>query len=576
MAKRYGGDAAGKRPALHVVTDVPRPNAATAQVHYFGLTRLVEMLQLCSPEDTVDIMRQRYVPVEHPSGMLGCVVTDQTSFAAAIAQNRRIVGWTRQQDLAAALQSVFATEIVDDASYGLSRAMPRLSADHQLTGSQIAFGAVATIMLLAGLWLYPRTGFPIAAIVCSLLFLSVTAVRAASLFHCPPNTVTDTVDLKDPQLPIYTILVPLFREIEVLDQLIPALQDINYPAAKLDIKLVLEQEDFATRRRIGALDLPVHFEILIVPRTSPQTKPKALNYALKFARGELVTVYDAEDIPDPGQLRMAAEAFAAAPQSLACLQARLAFYNSNENWLTRQFTIEYAALFDLLLPMLANCCLPMPLGGTSNHFRVSVLRRIGGWDAHNVTEDADLGLRLARFGWRVGVISSTTHEEANCQLDNWLNQRARWLKGWMQTWLVHMRSPLRLWQELGGVRFLISQTMMLGMIVTALLHPVFLAYAIWALISGAAFEAAPSIMSSLLMGFGLVVLATGYGFAIAAGAKALIKRGLGALLLSVAGMPLYWLLISLGGWLALWQLISSPHHWNKTRHGQSRVLCKVK
>jgi cellulose synthase/poly-beta-1,6-N-acetylglucosamine synthase-like glycosyltransferase len=541
-----------------------------AQVEFHDWQALIGHLNALDDGRLRDVLRQRYVPVELADGTAGCIVTDKGSYAAAIRQGRRIAGWTRQSDLVKALQAAFGERLVHSAARRLAVNMPMLSAERQLTIAQSLAGVVILQIVLAGVWFAPQTTFAVIAVICSMLFLCVAAVRAASLLH-KSKPVLMLATMRDEDLPVYTVIVPLFREVAVVEQLVAALMALDYPETKLDIKLVLEQEDIATRRAVSALTLPHHFELLVVPKTLPQTKPKALNYALQFARGELLAIYDAEDIPDPGQLRQAANTFAQAPFSLACLQARLAYYNSNENWLTRQFAIEYSALFDLMLPMLAHGNLPLPLGGTSNHFRTDVLRRVGGWDAHNVTEDADLGLRLARFGWRVGVIDSTTHEEANCRLDNWLQQRARWLKGWMQTWLVHMRAPARACRELGVWRFIVAQVLMLGMVVTALLHPVFLGFAVWAVSSGAAFSAT-TMMSSMLVGTGLVVLVTGYGFAIAAGAQGVVNRGLKPLRWSLFGMPVYWLLVSAGGWLALWQFIANPHYWNKTRHGLSRLM----
>ncbi len=541
------------------------------QVYYLDGRALTAVLSKLTGWQIRHVMRYRYVPV----GQTGCIVTDQRSYAAAISHNRTIAGWTRPRDLLQALHDLRSQSLVDEASRRLARDMPKFSAARLLSVPQAVVGALAGgLLVLAGV-LAPVATLIAVSIACSLLFLSVAAVRAASLLHVPlEEEAHDRIGLSDEALPDYTVVVPLFKEIEVVDQLVAALRAMNYPAGKLDIKLVLEQEDITMRRWVAQLQLPAHFEVLVVPSCSPQTKPKALNYALAFARGDLLAIYDAEDVPEPNQLRDAAEVFANAPASLACLQARLAYYNANENWLTRQFAIEYAALFDLLLPMLAHAGLPFPLGGTSNHFRISVLRKIGAWDPHNVTEDADLGLRLARLGWRVGVLRSTTYEEANCKLDNWLSQRARWLKGWMQTWLVHMRSPWLFWRELGPRGFLASQIMMLGMIVTALLHPVFLGFVIWVAVTGLPGGQAPTVGSALLIGFGLVVLVAGYGFAIAAGAKGLVNRGLADLSLSLASMPVYWLLISAGGWLALWQLVSQPHYWNKTAHGLSRFISK--
>ncbi|GAG06077.1 unnamed protein product, partial [marine sediment metagenome] len=198
----------------------------------------------------------------------------------------------------------------------------------------------------------------------------------------------------------------------MVEQLTGALRAIDYPASLLDIKLVFEEDDHETIDAVRALELPGYFEIIVVPPCNPRTKPKALNFALPFARGELLVIYDAEDIPDADQLRRAALAFHRAPEDLACMQAALAYYNADRNWLTRQFAIEYAGLFDVILPKLAISGLPVPLGGTSNHFRTAILREAGGWDPYNVTEDADLGIRLGRMGYRVEMLASTTLEEA--------------------------------------------------------------------------------------------------------------------------------------------------------------------
>jgi len=183
--------------------------------------------------------------------------------------------------------------------------------------------------------------------------------------------------------------------------------------------------------------------IIVVPDGQPRTKPKACNVGLRFAHGEFLVIYDAEDRPAPDQLRRAVAAFRAAPPEMVCLQARLSYWNVDENALTRFFTLEYAHWFDLMLDGLAALRLPIPLGGTSNHFRVQPLRMVGAWDPHNVTEDADLGLRVAAQGMTVSTLASTTLEEACCRPWPWIKQRTRWIKGYMQTALVHTRHPIR-------------------------------------------------------------------------------------------------------------------------------------
>ena len=244
-----------------------------------------------------------------------------------------------------------------------------------------------------------------------------------------------------------------------------------------EIKLILEAADAETIAAARALDLPGNVEILVVPDLHPRTKPKALNYALPLARGDYLVIYDAEDRPERDQLRKGIAAFRQGPPNLACVQAKLNLYNADDNWLTRQFTIEYGALFDGLLPALDRLRLPIPLGGTSNHFRVAALKWLMAWDPFNVTEDADLGTRLARSGYRCQVLSSTTFEEAPVRFASWLRQRTRWIKGYMQTWLVHMRQPAKLWRELGPAGFLGFQVMVGGTVLSALVHPWFYALA---------------------------------------------------------------------------------------------------
>ena len=261
----------------------------------------------------------------------------------------------------------------------------------------------------------------------------------------------------------------------VVGNLVAAIRALDYPPEKLDVKLVLEADDHETRRALARLDLGPPFTIITAPPLGPRTKPKALNAALPFARGSFTVVYDAEDVPEPDQLRRAFAAFTAADDRLACVQASLTIDNPADSWLARMFTASYAGQFDALLPGLAALRLPFPLGGSSNHFRTAVLRQVGGWDPYNVTEDADLGIRLHRLGYRCAALSSATYEEAPARFRPWLRQRTRWYKGWMQTWLVHMRSPVRLVRELTVGGALAFQLFLACNVLAALVHPIFMA-----------------------------------------------------------------------------------------------------
>jgi cellulose synthase/poly-beta-1,6-N-acetylglucosamine synthase-like glycosyltransferase len=383
--------------------------------------------------------------------------------------------------------------------------------------------------------------------------------------------ITDgaVAELDDADLPVYTVLVPMYREAKVLPLLFDALRKLDYPASKLEVKLVLEEDDQETIDAAKALHPPGTFEIVRVPPSYPKTKPKACNYALFFARGEFVTIYDAEDQPEPDQLKKAVIAFRTGDPKLACVQARLNYFNRSENWLTRMFTLEYSQWFDFLLPGLDKLKMPIPLGGTSNHFKLKVLRKVRAWDPYNVTEDADLGIRLAQEGFTIGVINSTTYEEANGVLNSWIKQRSRWIKGYMQTWLVHMRHPIDLWRKVGwrgtfSFHFFIGAPPFLNLV-----NPF-----MWAITIG--FYILQDGEFSWLFPEPIGTLATFNLFfanllLIYFGVVAALKRRYLDLVPTGLMQPLYWVLHAVAAYKAAWQLIAKPHYWEKTEHGTSSV-----
>jgi cellulose synthase/poly-beta-1,6-N-acetylglucosamine synthase-like glycosyltransferase len=233
------------------------------------------------------------------------------------------------------------------------------------------------------------------------------------------------------------------------------------------------------------------------------------------------------------------------------------------------FTAEYAGQFDAFLPGLAALGLPIPLGGSSNHFRTSVLRQAGGWDAYNVTEDADLGIRLCRLGYRTAVVESSTYEEAPAYVAPWLRQRTRWFKGWMQTWLVHMRRPRRLVRDLGSAGAVTVQLVIGGNVLAALAHPVFLAGIVYALLMRPALLSTQGISADALLF--AATFASGYIASIVPSVIGLYRRGLTRNIWALAFVPVHWLLLSLAAWRALYQLIRDPHRWEKTDHGLART-----
>ncbi|MEM7424801.1 MAG: glycosyltransferase family 2 protein [Pseudomonadota bacterium] len=540
-------------------------------VPHIGRHDLETIARVCSPADIPGMVSQGAVPVSWTLG--------HTSHAAILPASRRhspamgerdldLTALTTRQEFGDGFRLAFSRELTDRAANQLAAETPEFSASRRLSPGQ-----VLTVSLLAtslvGLALFsPNTVSAVLLGFASVYFLSVVALRALALW--PAEPVAEAPPLEDHELPFYSVLVPLFKEAHMVPQLLDGLCSLDYPAALLDIKIILEASDRASIRAVRAHQLPGCFEVIIVPPGSPQTKPRALNYGLPFAVGELITIYDAEDIPEPDQLRKAAAEFAAGPENLGCLQAALTYYNPTRNWLTRQFALEYASLFDVLLPALSAAGLPLPLGGTSNHFRTEHLRAAGGWDAYNVTEDADLGLRLDRLGYRIGTLDSTTYEEAAFSLGNWLRQRSRWLKGWMQTWLVHMRHPVETWQDMGTAGFAVFQILMGGMVISALVHPFFLAAIAYGLATGSIWPAQDSLIAPAAFALQAVVLILGYGVAMETARRAAAVRGLTGLKRHIWTMPFYWLLMSVAGWYAVWQLITAPFYWEKTVHGMKQ------
>jgi glycosyltransferase XagB len=399
---------------------------------------------------------------------------------------------------------------------------------------------------------------------CCTLFLAAAILRLLSA--CFAETVAaDPTDSDDRELPIYTVICALYREAAIVEELVGAIRALDYPAEKLDVKFVLEADDPTTRDALRDLNLGPPFEIIVAPAIGPRTKPKALNVALPFARGVYTVVYDAEDKPEPDQLRRALQAFRNGGKRLACVQASLTIDNTADNWLARMFTANYAGQFDVFLRGLAALQLPFPLGGSSNHFRTVTLRKAGGWDSYNVTEDADLGIRLYRLGYRTTAISSTTYEEAPARFVPWLKQRTRWYKGWMQTWFVHMRRSGRLFRELTPAGAIAFQIFFAANVLAALIHPLFMAglvvtlYALptpWA--NTVMANAAPIFATSLLSGYASTIILDVIG---------LRRRGLLGNAWVLVLMPLHWMLLSLAAWRALFQLIYDPQRWEKTEHG---------
>src|SRR3989338_893010 len=375
-------------------------------------------------------------------------------------------------------------------------------------------------------------------------------------------------ELSDDELPTYTIFCPLYREWQVLPQFVEAMSKLDYPKEKLQVLLLLEEDDKETIQKIPEIKLLSNFERIVVPHSIPKTKPKAMNYGLRFATGERLAIYDAEDIPEPDQLKKAVIAFRRSNDKVVCVQAKLNFYNPKQNILTRLFSVEYALWFDLVLPGLQSINAPIPLGGTSNHFKTDYLRLIGGWDAFNVTEDCDLGMRLAKRGYRTAIVDSTTYEEANSRVLNWYGQRSRWIKGYIQTYLVHNRRQREFFRN-NKVKDFLSFQLVVGVKVLSLfVNPVMwvitACYFLFRAKIGLFIE---SLFPGPILYIGAFSLIFGnflYIYYYMIGAS---KRGYDSLVKYVFLVPLYWLGMSLAAWKAVYEIIVRPHYWYKTAHG---------
>jgi cellulose synthase/poly-beta-1,6-N-acetylglucosamine synthase-like glycosyltransferase len=464
------------------------------------------------------------------------------------------------------LRAAFRVSITKDASFALSSFDPALCAKSKARRNSpfaaAGFSLLALFSLMTVAGSTSLCALLLGAVFLAMIFLRLIAC-AAAIEAVPPRRPQR---LGDDALPFYSIVIALYREARMVPQLVAALEGLDYPAAKLDIKFVIEEDDAATFAALRQVVCPPRHEIIVAPAGAPRTKPRALNVALPLLRGQFVTVFDAEDIPEPQQIRQAAEHFAQAPPELACLQARLAINNLDDGWLPELFAIEYAVLFDVINIGFSDLHLPFPLGGSSNHFRTDVLREIGAWDAWNVTEDADIGFRLARFGYRAATFNSTTYEEAPTRISAFLGQRQRWCKGWYQTLFTLCRDPSRLLREVGILRGAVMIVTLLSSVLAPLGGPFGIVLLARTLLQGGPFWPSDNfeifvatLTTSVFLGGAAAIC-----WPIFCGMQ---RRRLLWLWPSLLLLPAYYALISFAAWSSLYDLIARPYHWCKTEHG---------
>jgi len=467
--------------------------------------------------------------------------------------------------------SVGAARRVRETVHALYDWQPRFSARTTLWGKQGFYAGNAVSTLAAAALLAPELTLACGHLVLSLLYLAALTLRILALTAQPPaeRPIPDLPSSEN--LPVYTVMVALYREAALAGQLVSTLGRLRWPRSRLDIKIICEADDHETIAALKAVRPGPQFEIVEVPVTAPRTKPKALSYGLSAARGTYLAIYDAEDRPHPDQLLEAYGKFCASPDDVACLQAPLIISNARQSWLCALFSLEYSALFRRMLPMLAHLRMPMPLGGTSNHFKTHILRACGGWDPYNVTEDADLGIRLYRLGYRADVIRRPTLEDAPTGIAVWTAQRTRWFKGWLQTWLVIMRAPNTVRREMGTRAFAMFQLLIGGMLISSLAHiamPIFLLTTALALLKAPAEMPLAELLLFCVDGANIL---GSYATFLALGMMAMIPHEKKLVGWRWAGIPLYWMMSSWAAWRAVFELRSKPFFWAKTPHTPSIV-----
>jgi cellulose synthase/poly-beta-1,6-N-acetylglucosamine synthase-like glycosyltransferase len=455
---------------------------------------------------------------------------------------------------------------------GLAEKVPLVSARSSFSIGQRRLLLAIALLLVVGLvfWTIP-TAIAVVSVI-TVAYVCTTTYRFRLFIKSTHSDVVIVITdeearaVPDSALPVYTVLIPAFHEPEVIDDLVRKIAELEYPPERLDVRLLVEADDDETLDVLANLDPGANFEIVPIPAAEPRTKPKALNFGLTLARGEYVTVYDAEDIPDPLQLRRAVVALGRLGPNVACLQAKLSYHNPRQNIITRWFTIEYAMWFSLFLPGLSSLGAPIPLGGTSNHFRRDALRSIGAWDPYNVTEDADLGIRMFREGYQVAVLESTTLEEANSDFVNWVRQRSRWYKGYLQTFLVHLRSPRSFLEDVGWRGLFHFCVFVGGTPILAMLNPIFWGLTVmW-------FAGHPHFIQEIFPGpvYYVSLLCWALGNFLMLYLTVLTCRIVSSgeeLLLPALLVPIYWVMMSVAAAKAFWQLIGAPTFWEKTFHG---------
>ncbi|WP_112322710.1 glycosyltransferase family 2 protein [Oceanibium sediminis] len=563
---------------LHAAGDISERTLASALAEQNGQISLDLGGHPCDPRLSEDmdpeaLLRLGFLPWRRVGSRIICAAADP----AAIPRLRDMLGQQADKlSFVITAQSALEREILRLHGDRLTRrARTRCAARYSCRSWATPGGRTALIGVLAGLLalILAAPGQALIALIVwiALMNTATTFLRGFALFDSfrpekplPPQAENVISLPMAGGLPVISLLVPLYHEAATLRQLIASLRHATYPKELLDVIVILESDDVSTPLALARLTLPPWVRVITAPPDPIRTKPRAMNLALSFARGEIVGIYDAEDRPEPDQLMKVAHHLAHAPPEVGCVQGYLDFYNARQNWLSRCFTIEYSIWFRVLLRGVQRLGIPLPLGGTTVFFRRPALEAVGGWDAHNVTEDADLGMRLARFGYRTEMVATTTHEEANCRVRPWIRQRARWLKGYAMTWITHMRRPAALWRDLGPAGFFGFQLLLLGGLTAYLATPLF--WVLWLGYLGADL-ALFEMGSGVLWAAFFASMVIGQLVMLSVALRAIWSRQRWHLLRAIPILLLYWPLGAIAAYRAVTEIVTRPFHWEKTEHG---------
>lgn len=539
---------------------------------------------------------QRWIPWRRRDGVLWvatCVPPD-AALAAEVAvrfpEEQVRFRTATEAAVQASVQEQLREQHLFEIAERFAEDQPELSAKPGLARWQLVVPATFAVLSLIGLvvdWRFTLIALLLVANVAfaanasfkviSTVFLPISSVRSRRIARAERQALeqqgydADNMLARGRELPIYTILVPVYQEANIIARIIENLELIRYPRWKLDVLVLLEESDTETIEAARAANPPSYVRLLIVPDGQPRTKPRACNYGLLFAKGDYVVIYDAEDRPEPDQLLTVLSSFrhddrvrSRHAPPLACIQAALNYYNADYNVLTRMFAIEYAHWFDSMLPGMGSTDIPIPLGGTSNHFLRKALVEVGGWDPYNVTEDADLGLRLATSRYRVDVVRSTTWEEATARVGPWIRQRTRWIKGYILTAGVNLRHPVQ-WVSKNGWRGLVTMFgLILGTPMSFLFYPLMLGFTLFAWLIG---PVLPIHLPEWLLIFGYINMIGLNLLMVLVSAGAALQRYNWRIAVFAVFIPIYWLLHSYAAWRAAIQVAWAPHLWEKTPHG---------